>query len=86
MTEPQTSLIKSMNPQREWLIRCSDSGGNLAVCAIHVSNGRVEIESPEDEVFRLEDAQIADFRSALNAAIDLAEADLRHCEAEHATA
>jgi hypothetical protein len=77
MTEPLTVLIKPASPKREWLVRCTDSNDDLGVCAVLVSNGRVEIATPDDDVFTLELSQIAEFHNALHSAIDVAEADLR---------
>lgn len=77
MNEPLTVLIRPESPKREWLLRCTDNDGNLAVCAVLVSNGRVEIAPPDDEAFAFELSEIADFHTALHSAIEVAEADLR---------
>jgi hypothetical protein len=71
------TLIRSMEPRREWLLRCSDIDHQLAVCSIGVSNGQIEIYGPEGELIELDGSEIADFRTALDSAIELAEADLR---------
>lgn len=77
MTEPETTAIKAIRPRREWLLRCSDNNTQLAVCAVTVNDGRVEIFGPEDDLISLESAQIAEFHAALHEAIDLAETDLQ---------
>lgn len=82
MTEPETTLIKSETPRREWLVRCSDNDLKLAVCAVCVSSGEVEIYSPDEDRIVLDRSQIADFHAALHEAIDLAETDLRRKELE----
>jgi len=73
------SLIRKSQVKREWLLRCRDARRDgLAVCAIGVSAGTVEVYGPEDELaFSLEGSEIAEFRAALNAAIAQAERDLR---------
>jgi hypothetical protein len=77
MTEPETTQIKSVTPQREWLLRCSDSRLDLSVCSIGVANGTVEIVGPANDVISLCGSEIADFHAALHEAIERAEADLR---------
>lgn len=68
--------IKSTDPKREWLLRCSDNDTLPAVCPIGVSNGQVEVFDPEGQMIAFNGREIADFRAALNSAIDLAESDL----------
>lgn len=69
-------IIRVMRPKREWLLHCD--GDEEGVLSLHVSNGVVEILAPAfDDMLRLERSQIAEFRQALDEAIDLAEADLR---------
>ncbi|MGH3438343.1 MAG: hypothetical protein ACRDRN_17985 [Sciscionella sp.] len=70
-------LIKRSSPQREWLLRCEE-GDDVAVCGIGVSEGIIEIIGPDDHTaFELSGSDIAAYRDALAAAIDVAEADLR---------
>lgn len=82
--EPKTTLIRSITPRREWLLRCSDSDNDMAVCAICVSRGDIEIWSPEQDRITLSPSEIADFHTALHEAINLAEDDLRRREVERA--
>lgn len=86
MTEPETSLIRSITPKREWLLRCSDNNLDLTVCSICVSNGDIEIIGPETDLISLSPGQTADFHAALHEAIELAEADLRQRQRERAQA
>jgi hypothetical protein len=70
-------VIRKDRERREWLLRCQTERGEPAVCTINVNNGVVELLGPGDEFcFHLEDASIADFRAAFDAAIARAEADL----------
>jgi hypothetical protein len=78
MTEPETSLIRSISPKREWLLRCHDSDLDLACCSIVVEHGKIEIICPDNQdQLVLGPVQIADFHAALHEAITLAETDLR---------
>ncbi len=70
-------LIRSTEPRREWLVRCSDAWRDLAVCSVEVNRGEIGIFGPRGDVFTLNRAEIADFRTALDAAIGQAESDLR---------
>ncbi|RZS32765.1 hypothetical protein EV193_111150 [Herbihabitans rhizosphaerae] len=70
------SRIQPENPKREWLVRCEDGGGDLAVCAITVSRGTIELFGPDDEQTTLSGSHIADYRQALDEAIAQAEHDL----------
>jgi hypothetical protein len=79
LNEPKTTLIRSITPKREWLLRCADEDGKASVCAIGVSGGKIEITGPSDDVTVLDFSAIADFHEALHAAIELAE-DLRRQE------
>ncbi|MGW6935240.1 hypothetical protein ACWGE0_34630 [Lentzea sp. NPDC054927] len=65
-----------MGVQREWLLHCSDSYADRAVCEVSVSAGAVEIAGPDGPAFTLEGSEIARFRAALDAAIDQSEIDL----------
>lgn len=68
-------IIKVPEPRREWLLHCE--GDQEDVFVLTVSGGAVEIIAPEyADLLRLERAQIAEFRQALDAAIEVAEADL----------
>ncbi|MFD4641289.1 hypothetical protein ACFWN2_28535 [Lentzea sp. NPDC058436] len=66
----------TMGVRREWLLRCSDSYADSAVCEVSVSAGTVEIAGPEGPSFTLAGAQMREFRDALNAAIDQSDDDL----------
>ncbi len=69
--------IRKDRERREWLLRCLEEDGSPAVCTIGVDNGVLTLHGPDNEFcFQLEDTLIADFRSALDAAIARAEADL----------
>lgn len=81
MTEPLTAVIKTNSPKREWLIRCFDSSTTIATCAIHVTRGRIDIESPDGTIFTLDGDQIAEFHNSFHCAIELAETDLRRASA-----
>ena len=70
-------VIKRARVKREWLLRCRDSYADRAVCEISVSAGAVEIVGPDGPAFTLEGTEIAEFRAALDAAIDQCEIDLR---------
>lgn len=74
MSEP---LIRSAEPRREWLVRCTDAGRDLAVCSVEVSRGEIDIVGPAGDLFSLDRERIVDFRAALDEAIGQAEADLR---------
>jgi hypothetical protein len=70
-------VIRKERERREWLLRCQTDRGEPAVCTINVHNGVLEVLGPDDKFcFQLEDTTIADFRSAFDAAIARAEADL----------
>ncbi|MEV6240348.1 hypothetical protein [Lentzea sp. NPDC051838] len=66
-----------MGVRREWLLHCSDSYADRAVCEVSVSAGAVEIAGPDGPAFTLEGREIAQFRAALDAAIGQSEIDLR---------
>jgi hypothetical protein len=66
-----------MGVKREWLLHCSDSYADRAVCEVSVSAGAVEIAGPDGPAFTLRGTEIAGFRAALDAAIDQSEIDLR---------
>lgn len=83
-TEPKTTLIGSVTPKREWLLRCSDSDNDMAVCAICVSRGDIEIWSPDQDRITLSPSEIADFHAALHEAIDQVEIDLRQRQLDRA--
>lgn len=69
--------IAERTPRREWLLRCEDGRGELAICAIEVCAGEIEVIGPNEQVlFNLESSEIAAFRSALDEAIAVAEGDL----------
>lgn len=73
----QYSEIKAEGTRREWLLRCNDEEGEVAVCSIGVHSGEIELWGTDDaEAFRLESWQIAPFREALDEAITVADADL----------
>jgi len=58
-------------------LRCSGNNTLPAVCSVGVSNGQLEVFSPDGDMVAFNGSEIADFRTALNHAIDLAESDLR---------
>ncbi|MDX8144241.1 hypothetical protein SK854_19145 [Lentzea sp. BCCO 10_0061] len=66
-----------MGVKRDWLLRCSDSYADRAVCEISVSAGVVEIAGPDGQAFTLVGQEIREFRDAFDAAIDQCEID-RH--------
>lgn len=66
-----------MGVRREWLLHCSDSYTNRAVCEVSVSAGVVEIAGPDGQAFTLQGQEIDLFRAALDAAISQCEIDLR---------
>ncbi|WP_086661423.1 hypothetical protein [Lentzea kentuckyensis] len=66
-----------MGVKREWLLHCSDSYADRAVCEVSVSAGAVEIAGPDGPAFTFEGAEIAELRAALDAAIDQSEIDRR---------
>jgi len=69
-------MIEVWTPKREWLVRCG--GDDPEVCSIGVSRGAVEISALDwGDVLRRERSQIAEFRVALDQAIEQAETDLR---------
>ncbi|MEV0697706.1 hypothetical protein AB0I53_07275 [Saccharopolyspora sp. NPDC050389] len=71
------SPVRESHPQREWLLRCQDSRGELAVCSIGVGAGELEVCGPDDtESFRLHPWEVAAFRRAFDEAIAQVEADL----------
>ncbi|MGQ0839564.1 hypothetical protein [Actinokineospora sp.] len=71
-------IIALPNPRRSWLLHCTDSDRDLGVCEVAVNDGTVLIAGPDNEVlFTLEMDDIALFRAALDAAIEVAEHDLR---------
>ncbi|MDX3657663.1 hypothetical protein PV646_10140 [Streptomyces sp. ID05-26A] len=65
-----------MGVKREWLLRCSDSYADRAVCEVSVSAGAVEIAGPEGPAFTFTGLEVRELRDALNAAIDQCENDL----------
>lgn len=69
-------LIRQPRVRREWLLRCTDRYLDRGVCEISVSAGLLEIAGPDGEAFTLEGAEIAEFRAALDAAIEQCETDL----------
>lgn len=74
-TEPR---IRLSEPRRTWLTHCTDAFGDLDVCVIGVERGAIAIYAPDgSESFELHAHNIAEFRAALDAAIEVAEADLR---------
>lgn len=66
-----------MGVKRDWLLHCSDSYSDPAVCEVSVSAGSIEIAGPDGPAFTLEGTQIAEFRAALDAAIGQSEIDRR---------
>jgi hypothetical protein len=71
-------LITLPEPRRSWLVHCTDAFGVLGVCALTVEQGRIAIYAPGgSEGFDLDRVNIAEFRAAFNAAVDVAESDLR---------
>lgn len=66
-----------MGVRREWLLHCSDSYANRAVCEVSVSAGVVEIAGPDGQAFTLNRHEVEEFRAALDAAISQCEIDLR---------
>lgn len=73
MGEP---MIKVHGPKREWLLRCYSDKED--VLALEVQDGGIAVFLPAGvDGVRLEAAQIAAFREALDEAIARAEADLR---------
>jgi hypothetical protein len=77
-TMDKKTFIALPEPRRSWLVHCTDAFGDLGVCVIAVQKGAITIYAPDDsENFELEPRGIAEFREAFNAAIDVAEADLR---------
>ncbi|RKT52349.1 hypothetical protein [Saccharothrix australiensis] len=72
----QERIIKVDEPRRDWVLRCE--GAAKRVFELGVSRGTVEVHLPVGvDCIRLELQQIVDFRSALDEAIERAEADLR---------
>ncbi|MCX2948393.1 hypothetical protein [Lentzea sp. NEAU-D7] len=67
----------TMGVKREWLLRCSDSYADRAVCEVSVSAGAVEIAGPDGPAFTFAGPQIQEFREALDAAISQSEIDRR---------
>ncbi|MBB5807395.1 hypothetical protein F4560_007163 [Saccharothrix ecbatanensis] len=73
MAEP---LIKVTSPKREWLLRCYSDRED--VFTVEVQDGGIDLFLPAgSDGIRLEAAQIAAFREALEEAVAQAEADLR---------
>ncbi|MCI2419245.1 hypothetical protein MOQ72_17500 [Saccharopolyspora sp. K220] len=71
------SRVRESEPKREWLLRCRDAHGELAVCSIGVGAGELEVCGPDDtELFRLHPWEVAAFRRAFDEAITQVEADL----------
>lgn len=66
-----------MGVKREWLLHCRDSYADRAVCEVSVSAGSIEIAGPDGPAFTLRGSEIAEFRAALDAAIDQSEIDRR---------
>ena len=85
MNEPETSVIRTILPKREWLLRCSDNENQLATCAISVNDGEIDIHGPEQDRISLGHVQIAEFHAALHEAITLAETDLLERRPDRAT-
>jgi hypothetical protein len=74
----EKTYIRLPEPRRNWLVHCNDAFGDLGVCVVAVEKGSIAIYAPDDsESFELGATGIAEFREAFNAAIDVAEADLR---------
>lgn len=72
----EQKMIQAWTPEREWLVRCG--GEEPEVRSIGVSMRAVEISALDwGDVLRLERSQIAEFRVALDEAIDQTEVDLR---------
>jgi hypothetical protein len=71
-------LIALPEPRRSWLVHCTDAFDTLGVTVIAVNEGRITIYAPDgSENFELGRVDIAEFRAAFNAAVDVAESDLR---------
>lgn len=69
-------IIKVTLPKREWLLRCYSEQED--VMTLEVQDGGIDVFLPSGvDGVRLEAAQIAAFREALDEAIAQAEADLR---------
>ncbi|MBB5956490.1 hypothetical protein FHS29_003076 [Saccharothrix tamanrassetensis] len=72
----QERIIKLDEPKRDWVLRCEGTANK--VFELGVSLGTVEVHLPLGvDCIRLELQQIVDFRSALDEAIERAEADLQ---------
>ena len=70
-------MTRKPRVRREWIVRCSDSYADRAVCELSVSAGSLEIVGPDGSAFTLRGAEIDEFRAALDAAIGQCEIDLR---------
>jgi hypothetical protein len=69
------SMIKVTLPKREWLLRCYSDHED--VMSLEVQDGGIDLFLPTgSDTVRLEAAQIAALREALDEAIARAEADL----------
>ncbi|MFI9010446.1 hypothetical protein ACIGNX_24735 [Actinosynnema sp. NPDC053489] len=69
-------IIKVTSPKREWLLRCYSDKED--VLSLEVQDGGIDVFLPTGvDGVRLEAAQIAAFREALDEAIARGEADLR---------
>lgn len=66
-----------MGVKREWLLRCTDSYADRAVCEVSVSAGAVEIAGPDGPAFTFAGLEIEDLRAALDAAAAQSEIDRR---------
>lgn len=70
------SVIRVRQPKREWLLRCYSDRED--VLSLEVQDGGIDLFLPTgSDGVRLEAAQIAAFREALDEAVEQAEADLR---------
>lgn len=69
-------IIKVIEPRREWLLY--HQGEKDELFSLWVTSGAVEIfVHKQGDLLRLERTQIAEFRQALDEAIDIAEQDLQ---------
>ncbi|WP_433267920.1 hypothetical protein ACQPZF_02870 [Actinosynnema sp. CS-041913] len=72
----QERIIETDEAKRDWVLRCE--GAANKVFELGVSLGTVEVHLPVDvDTIRLDRRQTVDFRSALDEAIERAEADVR---------
>lgn len=71
------NVFATPTPKREWLVRCENSYGIPAVCAIAANRGEVELTGPDDTPFTLTVSDIVEFRDAFVAALSQATEDIR---------